>query len=656
MNEHLSEVTKNTTKNKLNRRDFLKLLKLAWNTYLTTKFHSRSIQETKQNFDHATPLLLSLEYLKCLVEGCKEVSKQVGKIGIPTAGQKKLDKETEEIVGTLESSIPPPPEFLHGMSQLANDKKWADEVSNDPAYFIQDLEKPTIPKNMTKGLKSEPSEVPGINQLVINNGSAKYRLTNPAQGGFFNFEPLIVNSGSLLALASTEDVTGQVTSNILTNIDLISGEVSTIGLANKDINIFPIAVDKGEGKPRIMMFDSKKKDELIMLNPDTKEIKNLKIVPPDAETSEILGVGRVVTGNVLIDKNQLDIFNIATEVDILDKKTGRVRRSVSVNSIFQGFDEVYSNLIWLTDTYKNGTDYCIMGTIKGRIILGRVVEDKIVGYIPLIIDMEEQNYFSEVTLEKPISFNEREKYSEFAYDENKEEIYVIDSNRLKIPNSGGSYFEPSIFQPSKRQLASIENEKVSVPLKNEEIALSEFDLSVGKRLFYEDNPPLKWEIESKVVEDTRMVVDKKTAFVYMTGLGLYLNFSFTDKKDVTTYLKGVYDQALRPFLQKKYQNNEVAQMAFDIFLKDILISSNYNELLSTMQKHEIYIMPWIVAAQPNPLTTVLKNETGESVEEIDTSLVRKKTLTVAKNYNFLHRGSMCLAHLKFRQRAWQYKH
>jgi len=631
------QIKPDNSKHKPYRRDFLKISRFLFESYFVAKLHGKSINEIDQNFDHATPLLLSFEYLKCLVEGCKEVSRQVGKILIPSTGIKNLDRETEEVIDKLETSIPQPTELLHGMSQLANNHEWVNEVSKNPVYCIQNLENPIIPRNMTKELISEPTEVSGINQLVIKNGSYKYRLTKPAQGSYLDFEPLIVNGDGLLALASTEDVTGQVTKNILTYVNLVNGEVLKIGIANKDIKAFPLAVDKGEGKPRIVIFDSKKKNELSILNLDSKEIKKLEIVPPDSEQSEIKGVGRVVTGNVLIDKNRLDILNVATEIDVLDKQTGKTRRNISINSIFSGDIYVYPHLVWLTDQYKKGIDYCIMGTIKGRIILGRIVDDKIVGYIPLIVDMYEQNYFSETTLKKPIPFDEREKYSEFVYDEKKEEIYIIGSDGLEIPNTRGYNFRLSVFQPSERQLASIGNEKVSATTQNKEIVLSEFDLTIGKRLFYEEKPPLKWEMESKISEVTKMVVDKKTAFVYMTGLGLYLKFSFTDKKDVTTYLKGVYDQALKPFLQKKYQNDQVAQIAFDIFLKDVLVCSDYNELLSTMEKHDIYIMPWIVAAQPNPLTTIIGGETDLN-SEIDTSLVRKRNFDGGEKLQFFAQG------------------
>lgn len=623
------------------RRDFLNLLRIISEGLLISYLHRDSINDIVVKQAEIKPLILSLEYLKSLVSSCVEVSAQVGKIQTSKSNSsQQIKSEVKVDINSFGDSIPKPTERLHGLSILNENDLWIKELTSS-SFSIQSLNSPNYPSNnLSKGIESAPTNTNGVNQLVVQDGGVKYRLTNPAQGGFIDFKPHIAENSNLIATASTIDTLGQKTTE-LTVINLASNDIAKIAQISEDtLRIIPISVGKGEGKARVLVFDTSKKEEVTMVNLATNDLNRLQIVPTDHENSEIIDVGCTTTGNILQNKNELDIFNVATELIIKDKRSHQIRRSVAINTIFKGYgdDEVSNSIVWLEEAYKRGEDYCLLGKVEDRIILGKVVNEMVVSYIPLIVGMDEQNYFKETILEKPISFNERRKYSKFVLDTKKNEIYSAGLDGIEINGTRSSGYDPSLFKLSDRQLQTLKDEEKAFE-RSSPFQLSQFDIAVGKYIFNNEAPPLEWRMENQGIEASKMQVDKDTAFIYMTGLGLYLNFSFSDKSSVTTYLSEIYEQALKPFLQKKYKNDETAQAAFNIFLKDVLIASNYNELLYTMQLHDIYIMPWIVAAQPNPLSAILNgNDDPFESNKIDTLLVRKRNFNGSENLQFFSQG------------------
>lgn len=109
------------------RRDFLNFLRKVAEVYFVSQFHKNSIVDIQENLHETTPLMLSLEYFQCLAERCRELSTQVGKIEIPN--KRTLSSATNiNTINMLLDSIPKPTEIFSGISLLAQNSMWENEV------------------------------------------------------------------------------------------------------------------------------------------------------------------------------------------------------------------------------------------------------------------------------------------------------------------------------------------------------------------------------------------------------------------------------------------------------------------------------------------------------------------------------------------------
>lgn len=650
----IAEKVKDKTESKpLPRRSFLRLIRTVLELGLYGKIAPIKWKESGHNFFEKSAQTLGKSYLQSLVQGCIKAWEQVSDLEIK-GSDKWLDKVQingrSKIVAderllklepiTHESCSPT--EKIVAINSIDNFvENWYKQVqSENDSFRIQQVDNPK--QVDMKGKLSSVTEKSGLSRLSLENGSGETSMvTDSLQAGYTGFTPLatcLLNFGEerypqILALGETRDILNQ-TGRVLGRLNLKTGKFLAFResySASHDPECFPLANVSSEQSPFVaMMYPDHR---VFLMNSGFENALEVNFLSDRKTFYETLDGSEVKVHKMALAnlENRDDMRELVVEFGSLDKLGKRKTwlaiyrvnfyQEVKPDSFGDDYGYAMSLHEW-DDDFERGVDRVILGTVGTNLVFGKVKNGKLLSY-----QISGVSFGKEVALKKPIDYSGDEQIS-VGFDQSRNKIYLKNDAGEEIYGSESkSDKDPSFEELGQINEAysnsSIENLKV----RSSEIlpppdfegpgTLSEFDLE-ATGIYGANRHDMHWEFSSQNGEELKPVeVGEKTVVVYMSGLGLTLQFSQEDKTNLRNYLIETYDQCLGSFLEKKYKSSVYAKLAFDNFLSDTTACANYAELLETMKDHQIYFLPWIIAAQPNPLTDVERMTLGRSTEDWD---------------------------------------